>query len=103
MDENKAKDILKNFGEQLLAILPLERETLLARLAKENLLPDNTGSSIREAKTRTKKVDYFLQHVVNSAPNFYLPILIDVMEQYDELAVKQLACDMKEYSSRLLT
>jgi len=102
MDEQLAKDILRNYREQLLIKLPLEREIFLAKLEKANLLPDNTGSSIRACKTRAEKVDYFLQYCVNSSPKLYLPKLIEVMEQYDDLAVKELARDMKEYSGRLL-
>ena len=43
-------------------------------------------------------MSYFLENVVGSAPHIYLHILIDVMDEHDDnLAVKELASEMKKY------
>jgi len=98
MDKEKlAKDALIYFKENLLKILPLQNEVFLAKLEKAELLPDNSGASIQAKATREEKVSYFLENVVRSAPHIYLPILIDVMDKHDNLAVKELASEMKKY------
>ena len=98
MDKKKlAKDALTHFNEDLLKILPLQSKFFLAKLKKAGLLPDNSGPSIRAKATKEEKVSYFLENVVGSAPHIYLPILIDVMDKHDNLAVKALASEMKEY------
>ena len=95
MDKGSAKDILRSHKEQLLDTLPLERENFLAQLDKRKLLPSGCGASIRAKSTRNDKVSYFLENIVSSAPHVYLPTLIEIMEQCDDLAVNALARDMK--------
>jgi len=95
MDKDSAKDILRCYKEQLLDILPLEREKFLAQLDKHKLLPNGCGASIRAQSTRNGKVSYFLENIVSPAPHVYLPTLIEIMEQCDDLAVNALARDMK--------
>jgi len=99
MDKEKlAKDALSHFKVKLLEILPLQSEFFLAKLEKVKLLPDDSGPSIREKTIKVQKVSYFLENVIGSAPHTYLPILIDVMDKHDDnLAVKELASEMKEY------
>ena len=89
------EDILKHHKVKLLTILPLEDEIFLAKLGEANLLPRDSGASIRSKSTRAEKVSYFLLHVVEPAPEIYLNLLIGVMENTDDLAVKKLANDMK--------
>ena len=91
-----AKDILRDHKVELLRILPLENEIFLAVLEKFQLLADGIGACIRTQNPNHKKVAYFLQHVVERAPDIYLPSLICAMEQSDNLAVRNLAKDMKE-------
>ena len=89
-----ARNILKNHKVRLLKILPLESELFLGKLDEVDLLPENSGACIRAKGTREDKVSYFLQYVVEPAADIYLPLLISVMEQSDNLAVKRLANDM---------
>ena len=96
MDKDSAKDLLRCHKEQLLEILPLEREKFLAQLEKGKLLPSDCGAPIRAKSTREDKVSYFLENIINPVPHLYLPTLIEIMEKYDDLAVNTLASDMKE-------
>ena len=91
-----AKDILRHHKVELLKILPLEDEIFLAILEKFQLLTDGNGASIRAQIPSHNKVAYFLQHVVEQTPDVYLPSLICAMEQFDNLAVKRLANDMRK-------
>ena len=98
MDAKKlAKDTLTHFKEDLLEKLPLESNKFLAKLEKSKLLPDDSGSIIREKAARKQKVSYFLEHVVSSGPDIYLPILIGIMEEQNNLVLNKLARDMKKY------
>ena len=86
-----AKDILSDHKVELLSILPLENEIFLAVLEKFQLLADGIGAYIRAEKFIHNKVAYFLQHVVECAPDICLLSLIFAMEQSDNLAVRKLA------------
>ena len=97
-----AKDILRDHKVELLRILPLEDEIFLATLEKFQLLIDGSGAYIRAENPIHNKVAYFLQHVVERAPDIYLPSLIFAMEQSDNLAVRKLAKDMKERGMYIL-
>lgn len=89
-----AINILKHNEVQLLKILPLEDDLFLGRLGEVDLLPENSRASIRAKGTRAEKVSYFLYHVVEPAADAYLPKLLSVMEESDNVAVKRLANDM---------
>ena len=90
------KEVLQCHKVQLLEILPLESEIFLGRLEEAKLLPQGSGASIRSKSTRDKRTSYFLQHVIEPAADIYLPILLTVMEQSDNLAVSRLANEIKE-------
>jgi len=98
MDEKELseKTIIRSYKLELLRILPLEREVFLARLEKANLLPEGSGTTIRAKNERDARVSYLLQNVVEPAADVYLPILIDVMEKSDDVAVNRLASKMRE-------
>jgi len=98
--ENKShlsKDTLTHFRGDLLKKLPLESETFMAKLGDAKLLPHSSGFNIQAMTTRLQKVAYFLEHVVSSGPDIYLPILIGIMEKEDDLVLISLARDMKNY------
>ena len=97
MDEKEfSEKTIRSYKEELLRILPLEREVFLARLEKANLLPEGSGTTIRAKNERDARVSYLLQYVVEPAADVYLPILIDVMEKFNDIAVNRLANKMKE-------
>jgi len=92
-----SKNNLMHHKDELLQILPLERETFLMKFAAANLLPEGSGEIIRSINKRKERVLYLLEHVVEPAVNVYLPMLIDVMQNSDDIAVKNLARNMQEY------
>jgi len=95
---HSAQDTLTHFKEDLLIKLPLESDRFLAKLEKAILLPHGTGSMIRAEATREKKVSYYLEYVVSSGPDTYLPELFGIMEKEDDnLVLIKLARDMKNY------
>jgi len=101
MDEKKlAKNKLTHFKGALLEKLPLESETFMAKLGDAKLLPHGSGPKIQAKTTREGKVSYFLEHVVSSGPDIYLPILISIMENEDDLVLNNLARDMKNYKGQ---
>jgi len=108
MDKKQlSKIIITNYKEELLEILPLEREIFLAKLENAKLLPDGTGATVRVRNERDAKVSYLLQNVVEPAADVYLPILIDVMRKSDDIAVNSLASRMSEslgtYTDKVFT
>ena len=92
-----AKIKLTHFRGDLLEKLPLESDMFLAKLGDAKLLPRESGSMIRAEATRDRKVAYFLEHVVSSGPHIYLPKLIDIMENEDDLVLIDLASNMTNY------
>jgi len=96
-DKKLAKDKLTHFKGDLLEKLPLESKTFLAKLGDAKLLPQGSGPKIHAETTREDKVSYFLEHVVSSGPDIYLPILISIMENEADLVLNNLASDMKNY------
>lgn len=91
-----AANVLKYYEVKLLKRLPLESDIFLAELNKMNLLPRDTRSSIQAKRTREKKVSYFIHHVIKPGAHIFLPQLVFVMEQSDDLAVRKLAKKMSK-------
>ena len=60
--------------------LPLENE-IFGMAKRANLFPMGTGDSIAAEPTRSKKVSYFLQHVIEPGAVEYLPALLNVMKE----------------------
>ena len=90
-----AKDAVKQYKVELLRELPLEEAIFFAIAEKADLFPLRTGNSIRARITRAGKVDYFLQHVVEPAVEFYLPKLLEVMKNCEVANLEKLAGDIQ--------
>jgi len=96
-EKEVSENTLMHYKDELLQKLPLERETFLMKFAAANLLPEGSGEIIRSINKRKERVSYLLEHVVEPAAEVYLPMLIDVMQTSDDIAVKNLAKNMQEY------
>jgi len=95
---HSAKNTLTQFKGDLLKSLPLESKAFLAKLEVAKLLPEDSGPMIRAKSIREEKVSYFLEYVVSSGPDIYLPILIGIIEKEDDnLVLIDLARNMKNY------
>ena len=68
-------EAIKQFNEELVRQLPLESDIFFAKAKQADLFPLDTGDSITAKPTRTKKVSYFLQHVVEPGAEQYLAII----------------------------
>ena len=86
------KDAIKKFKKKLLQELPLDDPTFFAIV---DLFPKDIGNMIRAEKSRAHKVDYFLQHVVESGAEHYLPRLLQLMKESKVANVKKLADDIQ--------
>ena len=62
-----------------------------AKLDSAGLIPNGTGRSIKAEKTRSHKVNYFMDNVVEPGANEYLPTLLKVMKDSAFANVKKLA------------
>ena len=92
------KDALKHFGEHLLKVLPLDSAMFLAQMDKPefNLLPLSCKAKIKSLPTRSNKVSFFIENVMEPNPDLRLPALLDVMEKCDDIAVQTLSRDIRE-------
>ena len=95
MDATSATNVLQLFNVKLLQQLPLDDPMFFRQVEQANLLPLNTGDQIRALTTKAHKVDYFLQHVIETAPEVYLPRLLDVMETCNDVGIKELVKNMR--------
>ena len=59
------------------------------------LIPQGTGNSIKRKESRTHKVDYYLDHVVEPGGDVYLPKLFKVMRESNVDNVVRLANDIQ--------
>ena len=90
-----ARDVLTQFSAQLFQQLPLENDIFFAMAKHADLFPLDTGDHVAAEPTRAKKVDYFLQHVVEPAAEEYLPKLLKVMTDSKIANLVRLADDMQ--------
>ena len=90
-----AGDVLEQFRVQLYQHLPLDDMVFFARARRASLLPLDTADVIQAIPTRTKKVDYFLQHIIEPGAEEYLPKLLQVMKESNIANVVRLADDIR--------
>ena len=90
-----ARDAITQFNAELVQQLPLENDIFFAMAKQAYLFPLDTGNSIVAKSTRAQKVTYFLQHVVESGAEEYLPKLLKVMRDSKVANVVRLADDIQ--------
>ena len=90
-----AKDAIKKFNVKLLQELPLDEEIFFGMAKQANLFPGGNAQSITAQPTRAKKVAYFLQHVIEPGADLYLPKLLEVMKEFDDDNVNDLADEIQ--------
>lgn len=71
--------------------LPLESEVFFAMVKQAGLFPLDAGEYVNTKPTRATKVNYFIQHVLESAADLYLPKLLKVMKDSEVVNVVGLA------------
>ena len=90
-----AKDAITRFNTKLLDQLPLESDVFFAMVKQACLFPEDTADKIAELSTRPEKVSYFLQHVIEPGANVYLPKLLEVMKESEDLNLVRLADEIQ--------
>ena len=90
-----AKDAITHFNTRLLEQLPLESGVFFAMVKQACLFPRDTADRIAELSTRSEKVSYFLKHVIEPEADVYLPKLLGVMEESEDLNVVRLADEIQ--------
>ena len=90
-----ARDAITHFNTRLLEQLPLESGVFLAMVKQASLFPRDTADRIAELSTRPEKVSYFLKHVIEPEPDVYLPKLLGVMKESEDLNVVRLADEIE--------
>ena len=88
-------EVLKYHYPELLRLLPMEDSIFIGELFKNNLLPHNLKADINSFSTRADKVTKFLDSVITPSANnlnsINFNILLQVMMNSNDNAVKQLA------------
>ena len=90
-----AKDAMKKFNVKLLQELPLDDDIFFGMAKTANLFPGSNAESIAAEPTRAKKVAYFLQHAIEPGADLYLPKLLEVMKEFDDDNVNDLADEIQ--------
>ena len=94
-----AKEAIRKFKVDLLQKLPLEDPVFFAKVDIAGLFPSDTGRSIKAEKTRSHKVDYFIDNVIEPGADEYLPKLLEVMKDSTfanvEILASQILAAMK--------
>ena len=86
--KQNVKDVLKEFRQRLVKVLPMEDTYFITNLDTADLLPGNTKDKVQSASlpTRADKASHFLDNVIlpdvdNNRSN--LDKLLNVMEESD--------------------
>ena len=77
-----AEQVLNKYNAKLCGTMPLEESNFLQMLEKYDILPGDNKHNIQAQKTRMEKADYYIQHVIKTSTDLYLPKLIKAMEHY---------------------
>ena len=90
-----AKDAVRKFKVELLQELPLDEPLFFAMAERAGLFPLGINKAIKGKATRAHKVYYFLDHVIESGADDYLPKLLQIMRESKVANVVRLADDIQ--------
>ena len=90
-----AKDAIRKFTVNLLRQLPLDNKIFFGMAKTAGLFPGGNAESIAAKPTRAEKVDHFLQHVLEPGADSYLSKLLEVMKEFDDDSVNNLADEIQ--------
>ena len=87
-------DIVNDFSEQLVKMLPMDNVIFINTLRKKKLFPNNTEEEVLAKETRSERVSHFLKTVITRGIDLddtYFKRLLCVMEKSDFLPLQSLA------------
>jgi len=90
-------EAFKKFYPEMVKLLPMDDILFTAELFSKGLLPGDTKEMVKSLPTRASKAAHFLDNVikpVNTDCSF--KILLDIMEISDNIAVKELASQVRQ-------
>ena len=96
VSKQRANEVIQQFNVELLEQLPLDNTIFFAKVYGANLIPPGEGDIIQQKATRSEKVSYYLNCVVQPGAHIFLPELLKVMEQSGNISVSQLADDISK-------
>ena len=106
-----SEKVLKKYGIKLCKALPMDDPIFLIMLENHDILPGDSRDKLETQKTKAEKANYYIQHVIKTSPDLYLPKLLQAMEQYykeyndnviHELVIHMIAEMNSKFSSSLI-
>ena len=77
-----SEDVFKKYGIKLCKALPMDDPIFLITLENHDILPGGSRDKLETQKTKAEKANYYIQHVIKTSADLYLPKLLQAMEQY---------------------
>ena len=74
--------VFEKYGIKFCKALPMDDSIFLLMLKSHDILPGDTRDKLESQKTKAEKADYYIQQVIKTSPDLYLPKLLQAMEQY---------------------
>ena len=91
MSSDKA---LNKYCIKLCKTLPMDDPIFLIILKNHDVLPGDSRDKIDIQKTKVEKANYYIQQVIKTSTDLYLPKLLQAMEQYykeyNDIALQEL-------------
>ena len=92
-------EVLNNFYEKLVAVLPMQDATFMAKLVGHNLLPGNLKALVESKQTVSDKAMYFLDHEIKPGVSIgdftNFDKLLNVMKNWESDSLRKLADEIK--------
>ena len=73
---------LNKYCIKLCKTLPMDDPIFLIILENHDILPGDSREKIETQKTKVEKANYYIQQVIKTSTDLYLPKLLQAMEQY---------------------
>ena len=77
-----SSEVFKKYGMKLCKALPMDDPVFLTMLIRLDILSEDNRDKLETQKTKVEKADYYIQQVIKTSPDLYLPKLLQAMEQY---------------------
>ena len=94
-----SENALKEYSIKLGKTLPMDDPNFLQMLEYYDILPGDSRDKIQAHKTKAEKADYYIQQIVKTSTDLYLPKLIQAMErycnEYTDIALQELLKQIK--------
>ena len=106
-----SEKVLKKYGIKLCKALPMDDPIFLIMLKNHDILHGDSRDKLEAQKTKAEKAYYYIQQVIKTSADLYLPKLLQAMEQYYkeynddvllELVIHMIAEMNSKFSSSLI-